>query len=87
MKLNKYVEEIIMEMTGCNQQEACDMWNESKVGQLVEEYIGKKVEDKYGEGMGFSEATGGVELNFNIDGIVHYDTDVYYDLEGNKIKY
>ncbi len=85
MRLNKYVEEIIMEMTGCDEQEASDMWEDSKVGQLVSEYIGKKVEDKYGEGMGYSGATGGVELNFDIDGIVHYDSDVYYDLEGNQI--
>jgi len=86
MVLSKDVEMIIMDMTGCDEQEASDMWQESKVGQLVNRYIDKKVEDKYGENMSYGSASGGVELNFEIDEIVNYEKDIYYDLKGNEIK-
>ena len=85
MVLKKGVELIIMDMLGCDEQEACDIWHGSKVGKLVDRYIEKKIQNKYGKDMTFSSATGEVELNFEVDGIVDYEKDIYYDLEGNKV--
>ena len=83
MKISKYIEEIIVDMTGCDDQEASDMWENSEIGGLVEDYIQSKIEKKYGKGKSFSSATGGVELNFDIEGIVDVESDTYYNLDGS----
>ena len=44
MVLKKGVELIIMDMLGCDEQKACDMWHGSKVGKLVDRYIEKKIQ-------------------------------------------
>ena len=87
MKISKYVEEIIMDMTGCDEQGASDMWGNSEIGELVDEYIQSKIEKKYGEGKSYSSATGGVELNFDIEGIVDVESDTYYNLEGVEVEF
>ena len=87
MKISKYIEEIIVDMTGCDDQEASDMWGNSEIGGLVEDYIQSKIKKKYGEGKSFSSATGGVELNFDIEGIVDLESDTYYDLELNEVEF
>ena len=87
MKISKYIEEIIVDMTGCDDQEASDMWANSEIGGLVEDYIQSKIKKKYGEGKSFSSATGGVELNFDIEGIVDLESDTYYDLELNEVEF
>jgi hypothetical protein len=87
MKISKYVEEIIVDMTGCDDQEASDMWENSEIGGLVEDYIQSKIKKKYGEGKSFSSATGGVKLEFDIEGIVDLESDTYYDLELNEVEF
>ena len=87
MKISKYVEEIIMDMTGCDEQGASDMWGNSEIGELVDEYIQSKIEKKYGEGKSYSSASGGVELNFDIEGIVDVESDTYYNLEGVEVEF
>jgi hypothetical protein len=81
MKLSKYIEEIIVDSTGMNEQQASDMWEESKIGEIVNDYIQNKIEEKYGEGMSYSSATGGVKLDFDIEGIVDVESDTYYNLD------
>jgi hypothetical protein len=87
MKISKYIEEIIVDMTGCDDQEASDMWENSEIGGLVEDYIQSKIKKKYGEGKSFSSATGGVKLEFDIEGIVDLESDTYYDLELNEVEF
>ena len=87
MKISKFIEEIIMDMTGCDEQGADDMWGNSEIGELVDAYIKSKIEKKYGEGKSYSSASGGVELNFDIEGIVDVESDTYYNLEGVEVEF
>ena len=42
MKLNKDIELIIQEVKGCTEQEAADIWFDSEIADIVEQYIQQK---------------------------------------------
>ena len=70
MKLNKDIELIIQEVKGCTEQEAADIWFDSEIADIVEQYITTKISEKYGSCMTYASATGGVDLNFQVDELV-----------------
>jgi hypothetical protein len=87
MKLDKYIEEIIQDTLGCDAQTASDMWENSEIGEMVNDYIQDTIIEEYGEGMSFSSASGGVKLEFDVEGIVDVETDTYFDLEMNEVEF
>jgi len=87
MKLDKYIEEIIQDTLGCDVQTASDMWENSEIGEMVNDYIQNTIIEKYGEDMSYSSATGGVKLEFDVEGIVDVETDTYFDLEMNEVEF
>ncbi len=86
MVIDKYIEQIIQSMTGCDAQEACDMWYESEIGQLVDDYINKKIETEYGENFIMGSASGGTQLKYEISSLVDIETDKAYDLNGKEVE-
>jgi len=87
MKLDKYIEEIIKDTLGCDDQTASDMWENSEIGEMVNDYIQNTIIEKYGEDMSYSSASGGVKLEFEVEGVVNIETDTYYDLELNEVEF
>lgn len=88
MKISKDIELIIQEVKGCTEQEAADIWFDSEIADIVEQYITTKISEKYGSYgscMTYASATGGVDLNFEVNELVDVEDDTYYDLNGNLL--